>query len=221
MTGMICVLTGDLVHSTRMPADHLQALMAALAEEADHVRRWTSPASPRMERYRGDGWQLALTEPAHALRAGLLLRASLKRVDQDVDTRIAFGLGEGVVETKLAESRGRAFERSGRQLERIKGADRWAVVGDPGDLPFLPLLHALFAACEALCSDWTSKQADVFARIAHRERDKHKKPTYDELAKELGVTRQTVQEHFAKSNGRALLRSIQGFEQALGRNRAE
>jgi hypothetical protein len=217
---MICVLTGDLVQSTRMPAGHLENLMAALAKEADNIRRWTSPASPRMERYRGDGWQLALLEPADALRASLLLRASIKRVDQEADTRIAFGFGEGVVEASLAESRGSAFERSGKQLERIKGADRWAVAGASGDLPFFPLIQALFAACEALCRDWTSKQAEVFARVADSERENHKKPTYSELATALGVTRQTAQEHFAKSNGRALLRSIQGFEQALGKDSA-
>jgi len=217
MTGLICVLTGDLVRSTRMPAGKLQDLMVALSEEADRIRHWSSSASPPMERYRGDGWQLALTDPAHALRAGMLLRASIKRVDQQADTRLAFGLGRGTIATSLAESRGSAFERSGQQLERIKGADRWAVAGDPEELPTLPLLQALFAACEALCSGWTSKQADVFSRVADSERQTRKKPTYEELATTLGVTQQTVQEHFAKAHGRALLRSIRGFEQALGR----
>lgn len=113
VSGLICVLTGDLVHSTRMPSGHLGNLMAALADEADRIRHWTSPASLRMERYRGDGWQLALMNPTHALRASLLLRTSIKRLDQEADTRIAFGFGEGVIETSLAESRGSAFERSG------------------------------------------------------------------------------------------------------------
>jgi hypothetical protein len=65
---------------------------------------------------------------------------------------------------------------------------------------------------------WLDKQAGRrFFRVADSERTTHKKPTYDGLATTLGVTRQAVQEHFAKANGRALLRSIQGFEQALGR----
>ena len=211
MSGMICVLTGDIVRSTELGDRKLDELMKALAKESDRIRKWTQPASPRLERFRGDGWQLVLTDPTYALRAGLLLRATVKKVDQDADTRIAFGIGFGTLGSALAESSGDAFEKSGVQLEKIKGQDRWAVDGDFESGHLLPLVRALFTVCEGLTSGWTSKQADIFGRMGVPE-----KPKYGEVAKKLGVSPQTVQEHFARAGGRSLLRAIHGFEVAVG-----
>lgn len=211
MPGMICVLTGDIVRSSDLGNGKLDELMQELDRGAETIRRWIEPASPRLERFRGDGWQLALTNPAQALRAGLLLRAIVKTFDQDADTRIGFGIGFGTLGAALAESRGSAFEMSGMQLEKIRGPDRWAIDGEFEQGRALPLVRALFSACEGLSSGWTSKQADIFARMAGPE-----KPKYAEVAETLGVSAQTVQEHFAKAGGRSLLRAIKGFEQALG-----
>lgn len=96
MNSMICVLTGDTVRSTRMESERLDQLLSSLSEGADKIRRWTEPTSPPLERFRGDGWQFALIEPVHALRAGLLLRSIVKKFDQDADTRMAFGIGFGL-----------------------------------------------------------------------------------------------------------------------------
>ncbi|MBL39277.1 MAG: hypothetical protein CMP07_12795 [Xanthomonadales bacterium] len=215
MSGKICVLTGDIVRSTRMESERLDELMRSLSEGADNIRRWTEPSSPRLERFRGDGWQFALIEPVHALRAGLLFRSIVKNFDQDADTRIAFGIGFGALGTALAGSQGSAFELSGMHLEEIKGPDRWAIDGDFKPRQLLPLIKGLFAACEGLSSGWTSKQAEVFGLVAAPE-----EPKYAQVAESIGVRPQTVQDHFAKAGGRALLRAIHGFESALGRKTA-
>ena len=210
MNGMICVLTGDIVRSSRMESGKLDTLMNALAERANEIRYWTEPASPRLERFRGDGWQFVLVDPAHALRTGLLLRAVVKKFDQDADTRIAFGIGFGTLGAALAQSRGSAFEASGMGLEEIKGPDRWAIDGELKPKRLMPLAKGLFAACEGLSNGWTSKQAEVFGLVAAPE-----EPKYAEVAEILEVRPQTVQDHFAKAGGRALLRAIHGFEQAF------
>ena len=206
---MICVLTGDIVRSTRLQSGKLDDVMNALVEEAEKIRFWTEPASPPLERFRGDGWQLALIEPVHALRAGLLLRAVVRKFDQNADTRIAFGIGSGALGAPLARSQGSAFELSGMGLEKIKGPDRWAIDGELKSEHFLPLARGLFAACEGLSNGWTSKQAEVFGLVAAPE-----EPKYAEVAETLEVRPQTVQDHFAKAGGRALLRAIHGFENA-------
>lgn len=216
MTKMICVLTGDIVRSTRLETGRLDELMTDLAEGAEQIRRWTDPASPPLERFRGDGWQLALTDPAHALRAGLVLRATVRKFDQEADTRIAFGFGTGRFGSTLADSAGPAFERSGARLEEIKSRDRWAIDGEFDSERVLPLVRGLFAACEGLSSEWTSKQAEIFGRMAAPE-----KPKYAGVANALDVSPQTVQEHFAKAGGRSLLRAIHGMERAFGQNQAE
>lgn len=216
MNGIICVLTGDIVRSTRMESGKLDELMGSLSEGADKIRHWTQPTSPPLERFRGDGWQLALIEPMHALRAGLLLRSMVKKFDQDADTRIAFGIGFGALGAALAKSQGSAFELSGMRLEEIKGPDRWAIDGDFNPERLVSLIKGLFAACEGLSSGWTSKQAEVFGLVAAPE-----EPKYAEVAELIGVRPQTVQDHFAKAGGRALLRAIHGFEEALGKKQPE
>ena len=166
MTGIICVLTGDIVGSTRMASGKLDQLMTGLAEGANEIRHWTKPAALPLERFRGDGWQFALTDAGHALRAGLMLRAIVKKFDQEADTRIAFGIGNGKFGSTLANSGGSAFEISGMQLEKIKSQDRWVIDGEFDSEQVLPLVRGLFAACEALSNGWTRKQAEVFVKLA-------------------------------------------------------
>ena len=43
MIGMICVLTGDIVGSTRLESGELDQLMTGLAEGANEIRHWTEP----------------------------------------------------------------------------------------------------------------------------------------------------------------------------------
>lgn len=213
MNGMICVLTGDIVRSTRMESGKLDELMDSLSEGADKIRHWTQPTSPSLERFRGDGWQLALTDTGHALRAGLVLRAIVKKFDQEADTRIAFGIGAGRFGSTLANSAGPAFALSGTRLEKIKSQDRWAIDGEFDSQQVLPLVRGLFAASEGLSSGWTSKQAEVFERLAAPD-----KPKYAQVAKALRVSAQTVQEHFAKAGGRSLQQAIHWFERAFGQS---
>jgi hypothetical protein len=211
MTGMICVLTGDIVGSTQLGRGKLDQLMTGLAEGANEIRHWTKPAALPLERFRGDGWQFALIDAAYALRAGLVLRAIVKKLNQEADTKIAFGIGKGEFGSTLADSGGYAFEVSGMRLEEFKSQDRWIVDGEFDSEQVLPLVRGLFAACEGLSSGWTSKQAEVFVRLATPE-----KPKYAQVAEALQVSAQTVQEHFARSGGRSLLQAIHRFEDAFG-----
>lgn len=203
----ICVLTGDIVRSSRLSRRELEALMRALAEGADMVRHWTSPASPPLERFRGDGWQLALNEPHWALRAGLILRATVRMVSRSADTRIGFGIGSGEFASDLAASSGSAFELSGEQLEQLSGPGRWSFAADGMPSARLDLTAALFTACEGWSSGWTSKQAEAVALLIRPE-----EPAIVDVAERLGVRAQTVQDHFAKAGGKALLQVLHQYE---------
>jgi hypothetical protein len=207
----ICVLTGDIVRSSSYSDAQLQSLMAALHACCKTIRTWSEPMTPEMERFRGDGWQFVVGNPHHALRAGLLLRASVRALDAKADTRIGFGTGPGTVERALGSSSGPAFERSGTLLEQIKGPDRWAFHIDRLDSSIAAVVEGLFIACEAVSSTWTRRQAEVFGRVALPD-----EPTLAEVADEMQVKPQTVQDHFAKAGGRALLKVIHLFEQGQG-----
>lgn len=205
----ICVLTGDIVRSSRLDRGELEALMDALAEGAERVRHWTSPASPPIERFRGDGWQLALREPHWALRAGLIMRATVRMASREADTRIGFGIGSGEFASSLAASGGSAFELSGERLERLTGPERWSFGADEKPSPQLDLAAALFTACEGWSRGWTSKQAQAVDLLVRPE-----EPAIVDVAERLGVRAQTVQDHFSKAGGKALLHVLHLYENA-------
>ena len=79
------VLTGDIIASSGMSAETLSGVRAGLQEAAEvFCNGYKSSVEARMDRaadidmYRGDGWQLLLTEQALALRLALFLRATLR-----------------------------------------------------------------------------------------------------------------------------------------------
>ena len=67
--------------------------MRALAEAAREMSDWEGGRDARFSRFRGDGWQCLAPAPPLALRAALFLRAHLRALDRDVDTRISVGIG--------------------------------------------------------------------------------------------------------------------------------
>lgn len=209
MTKRICVLTGDIVRSTRLEKHELESLMHSLLEAADSIRRWTSPPSPQLERFRGDGWQLALTEPRLALRAALVLRAALRMSDPGVDSRIGIGVGSAELATSLATSSGAAFEYSGTQLEKIRGPDRWAFQSEDATAPLFDLTKALFTACEGWSRRWTAKQAETVFHLLQPD-----EPEMAAVARQLEVRPQTIQKHFAKAGGKALIQVVHHYEQS-------
>ena len=123
------VLTGDIIASSGMSAETLSGVRAGLQEAAEvFCNGYKSSVEARMDRaadidmYRGDGWQLLLTEQALALRLALFLRATL-RAKHGADTRIAIAVGgcDEINGEKLSLSVGEAFTLSGRALEGMTG----------------------------------------------------------------------------------------------------
>jgi hypothetical protein len=210
----ICVLTGDIVRSSRLDPRELEDLMQTLKRSSESLRNWTSTKGRPLERFRGDGWQIALTESEFCLRAALFIRAAVRSWSNDADTRIGIGLGTGAIARTLASSSGAAFEMSGQQLEQIRGQERWSFDAEGMASPALELTRALLTSCEGWSSGWTSKQSQVVALAIQPD-----KPTMTEVANELNVTQQTAQEHFTKAGGRALLRVIEIYENADRKNR--
>ena len=72
------VLTGDIIGSSRLRSHQLESVRSALTRAMGAVRRWKRGlVKGRTEFFRGDGWQVVLTDPAMAMRVAIFLRASL------------------------------------------------------------------------------------------------------------------------------------------------
>src|SRR6185312_4513291 len=110
---MIAVITGDIINSKKLnPKKWLKPLKAELEAIGPGPKLW--------EIYRGDSFQLMITNPAEALITSIKIKASLKSVS-GMDVRMAVGIGTKIHSAqKVTESNGTAFVHSGEKFEMLK-----------------------------------------------------------------------------------------------------
>ncbi|HET7313923.1 hypothetical protein [Salinisphaera sp.] len=206
---IFCVLTGDIVKSSALSERALDTVMQALSDMAARMGTWPGETDVRYERFRGDGWQMRLHAPAHALRACLFARAAVRLACDRGETRIGVGIGAAEAGASLAASSGLAFERSGRGLEALGVHRLWRIEGGFDTSAARALALGLFAVCDERSRHWTARQADIFMRLAGPA-----PPPMNDVADALSVQPQTIQTHFTRAGGHALFEAIEAFESA-------
>ncbi|MCK0714405.1 hypothetical protein ACFO0U_13730 [Chromohalobacter sarecensis] len=178
------VLTGDIVGSRRIN-DHTQldqALESALGLLESHY-------GARVDRYRGDGFQVALRSPAQAMTAAVLTRAALIRHSpsrrETWDARIAVAIGWGdLPETgRFASANGEVYVRSGQTLDALSEGDTRFALSLPAPDDTLALLTRF---ADDVIQGWTHNAAEVmYWQLQHGE-------TQKALAQRLGRTQPTI-----------------------------
>ena len=109
---MISIITGDIINSRKLPSSiWLDGLKRILNAHGLQPKNW--------EIFRGDAFQLEVSEPEEALRIAIQIKAFLKTVK--LDARMSIGLGDKTYDaTKISESNGTAFVRSGESFDQLK-----------------------------------------------------------------------------------------------------
>ena len=201
------VLTGDIIKSTDMTFERLADVRKTLGDAFEQI----APSQGRIEFYRGDGWQLWLSDAKAAFRLALYLRARL-RAAHDADTRISIGLGgvDRPVSANIALSAGEAFTLSGRGLDAM-----------PSHLALtahLPKSSGALArwvpvAChltDEIVGGWTQRQAEICAKALELG-----EATHQDIADSLEppVAKQTVTASLAGAGWRALQAPLVAFEE--------
>ncbi len=176
------VLTGDLVGSTKAAPSSVDRSMTVLAQAITQVD-WAG--AQKFTRFRGDGWQVLLDHPRHALRLSLILIASLRGLGDAVQSRIAIGFGpvSSPGTQDLSDAAGPAFERAGEALDQMPRGRRLSVsdLGAPaGSRIAAPLL-------DALCRDWTLLQAEPLPQLLRPQ-----PPTQASVAAGLSLSPQAL-----------------------------
>lgn len=211
MGDIVAVLTGDLIQSNRLSRGQLEEARAHLYTAADEVRKW----GPRLvvgtpEFFRGDAWQMLLSEPKWALRVAVLLRASILGGGL-TDTRVAIGLGAvDQVDTKrISLSTGEAFRLSGQALDEL--ADDFRIsIAVPRHVDALSgWLRVVVQLCDTVISQWTTRQAELVRMMVDPDG-----PTQKAVAGRLvpPVTPQTVSKGLAGAGWRGLRSALAEFE---------
>lgn len=159
---LYAVLTGDIVRSSRMSGGKRRELPGLLRRISRDVQRALAGAVPSAASiYRGDGWQLLLTDPAASLRAAILFRAMVISAEEGgskSDTRIAIGLGgiDFVDNNRISEGDGEAYRLSGQALDAMREPHRMTLVRNTEDTANHGTLVQLL---DALVQEWTPFQA--------------------------------------------------------------
>jgi hypothetical protein len=206
------VLTGDVVESSRLPAEQRRALPAILKGAAKGLERaWPKAGPSPIAVFRGDSWQLILSDPALSLRAGLLFRSwviSASGAGLRLDTRMAIAVDtiDFMPSGHVSEGDGPAYRASGEALDNLGSGVRMCLIA-PGTPD---LLKAAIGLLDAIVQDWTVLQAlAVKGRLQSR--------TQAEIAAGWPerITQQTVARHLARAHWPVIEDMLLKFEDSL------
>ncbi len=143
------VITGDIVHSTRLSAAHRSVLLRDMGQK---MKIWDKAFKMKSEIFRGDSFQ-CMVSPRHGLRAALVIKMYIRSLGPGelyaipkrkgtnqkkpvsaanyiFDARMAIGIGATEdINRKLASSHGTAFTISGHLLDGIKNTKQSLAIG--------------------------------------------------------------------------------------------
>lgn len=197
----ICVLTGDLVLSTRLSPPEVDAALAAIPAACADLDAQINPV--RHARHRGDGWQIAMSAPRWQARLALMIRAHLRATGADLATRIAIAEGEGEVapDLDLNAAHGPVFTASGQLLDRLEGPRIAHASGGA--------LGAALRLFDHLSEGWTQAQARAMVPMLRPD-----PPTQTAAAAEIGITRQSLAQALQGAGYAAIVEALTLIETA-------
>lgn len=182
---MTSIITADIIGSRKRSEDWLEPLKSFLERYGKSPKVW--------EIYRGDSFQLEVSDPATSIEAAIGLKALLKTLK--LDARMAIGIGDVSHRSeKITESNGSAFVRSGELFETLKPQKITLAVatGRPSVDVQLNLLLKLLTA---LTDDWLPQSAE-FVKLALD----FPNLSQEELGKKLGIAQAAVSRRRKRAN---------------------
>jgi DNA-binding XRE family transcriptional regulator len=184
---MTSVITGDIIHSRQTNnALWLPRLKKALSLEGKSPGTW--------EVYRGDSFQIEVKDPANAFLTAIRIKAAIKTV-KNLDVRMAIGIGDKKFSSsKVAESDGEAFLRSGEKFETLKKLKQTLAIKTAWPA-FDRDMNVFFRLASIPMDNWTITSAELIQILATQ-----KKLTQKALAKRLGVTQPSISERQNRSH---------------------
>jgi hypothetical protein len=206
------VLSGDIIKSSRLGPRQLESVRSLLMRTVDAARGWKRGlVKGEPEFFRGDAWQLLLTDPAMAMRVAILIRASL-RARGLADSRIAIGLGEvqRISSKRVSLSTGQAFVLAGKALDRMTRYSN-LTIGIPDSAgPLSGWLSVAGHLCDSLIGQWTRRQAEMVRAAIHP-----KEPGYEKIGRRLrpAVSKQAVAKGLSRASWHSIREAVRLFEE--------
>lgn len=188
------ILTGDIVGSSKLSPAQRKKLLSELISTSKEIRNIYKDIIPfDVDIFRGDSWQLLVTEPKLALRVALLFRSTLKgkMSIREFDSKIFIGVGtiDSLPGERVSLGNGDAFVLSGRGLESLKKYRMG--IGYPS-FDKNDYLNLVVQLIDVFATNWTIKQSTSISGAL-------KGWTQKKIAESLGLKQQTVYDHLTGS----------------------
>ena len=218
------IITGDVIHSSRMSVEHRSWLFRQLSET---LKQWNKDFGMRSEIFRGDSFQCLLKNPADALKVALLQKTFIRSFNPNdlyevrkknnpaikkgvifptwiFDARIAIGIGEvDLLRNRLASSSGKAFSLSGQLLDKMKNKKQALAIATNDS--FNDELETESILLDALISRTTALQCEVInlKLLGYTEM---------EIARQLKIMQSAVNQRSISGNWNAIEAMVKRFE---------
>lgn len=198
---MIAIITGDIINSQKSETElWLPKLKNLLGYWSATPENW--------EVYRGDEFQLKCSVD-EVFRKALLIK-SLIRTFENLDVRIAIGIGNEVFHSeKITESNGAAYVNSGRLLTEIKSQGKTLAI-QTGNEKVNRDLNILFKWASIDFDNWTVATAEIIHQLLSNS-----ELTQDDLAKELNITQSSVSQRIKRANYELLQETDEFFRKKI------
>lgn len=194
---MIAILTGDIVDSRKLesPEIWILPLKSLFSTWGSSPKTW--------EIFRGDSFQLEISEPQNSLLAALQIKALMKSLansDQSkrtspVDVRLAIGIGEKTYTSdQITESNGPAFIRSGERFETLKSEGNQLAVASPWP-DFDREINLILRLASIQMDSWSISSGELLIEIL-----KNPARNQTELGKLLGIGQNAISKRFKAAN---------------------
>lgn len=156
------VLTGDIVGFSKLPVGQRRRINDILKEGCRKISRVFKGSVPLdVDVFRGDSWQLLVSDAAISLRAALYLRAHLRASHEalKIDTRIAIGVGaiDFLPGDRVSKGDGPAYRISGSGLESMNKAGRMCFGFKGSDVE--GAMDVIVRLTDVLAMNWSGRQA--------------------------------------------------------------
>ncbi len=217
------VITGDFIGFSDLPAEVRQNMYFILKKCGTALSEAFPGIMPyEVDVFRGDGWQVLLTDAVFSLRAALYFRAYIKahshgknpeqNSEQKIDSRLAIGVGpiDYVPDNRVSAGDGAAFRLSGKMIEQMTspkfGTMRLAMSGfDEADL-----LDGIVRMSGAFADFWTDKQSLAMTGALQGWTRKQIGGLWKDT-----ISPQAVGKHLDRANWYAVDHGLRAFEGAM------
>lgn len=200
---MTSVITGDIIKSrvNANPEVWIKALKRALSHLSDNDYSW--------EIYRGDSFQIELSQIKGSFLASVYIKACIKSI-KGLDVRLSIGIGDKTYQgDRVSESNGEAFIYSGETLETLK-KEKQNLQIKTQNTALNRELNLYFKLALIAMDDWTANSAEI-VKLSIEQPD----ALQHELAEKIGIKQDAVSKRQKRAYLEHILELNQMFQQKI------